>query len=551
MPWYDLLAAVVSFACLIYVAVRFPALSELVSQRPWDGLFVAAIVIVLILEGLRRTTGNGLLYTTIFFFCLALIAGSLPGEFAAKSIPPARLTYFSVWDSTAILGVTLKIVSTVVVIFVLFGHVLLKSGGAAYFTDISMALMGRYRGGPAKIAIVGSSLFGTISGNAVSNVLTIGIVTIPLMVRVGFRPHLAAAIEANASTGGQLMPPVMGIAAFVMAEFLQVPYADVALAALIPALLFYIALFIQVDLEAARSNILPMDASQIPRLKDVLKSGWHFPIPFIALDLCAVLGRRGSRQRRPDRHRGGAGARLGDPVQGQTHRHPGSLRDAARHRAFGDRSVHDRRRVRHHDRRDQLFRRGLHAQPRAHPHRGGQPDPAPHGIGGCQHHPGRRSADRRLLHPAGHAGGADPDPDGHRADGRPHVHSLLRLPVAHFAAGRGGRLRRRQSRGRRPQPHRLGGDGVRLDDLRHPVPVRLFRHPADERRPDLHRHRLRHRGGRRVVHLRGGDGLFAAADRAARPRSLRRRRHLPAAAGRSLRSRPLVQHCRGHHGASG
>jgi len=282
-PWYDIVAAAVSFAGMIYVAARFPTLSELVSARPWDGLIVAGVLILLILEGLRRTTGNGLLYTTIFFFVLALVAGSLPGEFAAKSIPPARLTYYSLWDSTAIFGVTLKIVSTVVVIFVLFGQVLLKSGGAAYFTDLAMALMGRYRGGPAKIAIVGSSLFGTISGNVVSNIITIGVVTIPLMIRVGYRKHLAAAIEANASTGGQIMPPVMGIAAFVMAEFLQVPYADVALAAAIPAILFYIALFIQVDLEAARSNILPMDPAQIPRARDVLRHGWHFPIPFVVL----------------------------------------------------------------------------------------------------------------------------------------------------------------------------------------------------------------------------------------------------------------------------
>jgi TRAP transporter 4TM/12TM fusion protein len=283
VPWYDLLAASVSFAAMVYVAIRFPSLSELVSARPWDGLIVAAIVILLILEGLRRTTGMGLFYTTLFFFGLALIGGALPGEFAAKSIPFGRLTYYAVWDSTAVMGVTLKIVSTVVVIFVLFGHVLFKSGGAGFFTDISMALMGRRRGGPAKIAILGSSLFGTISGNVVSNVMTVGVVTIPLMVRVGYRPHLAAAIEANASTGGQIMPPVMGIAAFVMAEFLQVPYADVALAAAIPAILFYIALFIQVDLEAARSRILPMDESQIPKIKEVLKSGWHFPIPFIVL----------------------------------------------------------------------------------------------------------------------------------------------------------------------------------------------------------------------------------------------------------------------------
>src|SRR5215216_2202558 len=282
-PWYDLLAAIVSFVAMVYVAIRFPALSELVSARPWERLIVAAVVIVLILEGLRRTTGMGLCLTTVFFFVLALVGGLLPGEFAAKSIPLGRLTYYSVWDSTAVMGVTLKIVATVVVIFVLFGHVLFKSGGAGFFTDISMALMGRRRGGPAKIAILGSSLFGTISGNVVSNVMTVGVVTIPLMIRVGYRPHLAAAIEANASTGGQLMPPVMGIAAFVMAEFLQVPYAEVALAATIPAILFYVALFIQVDLEAARRRILPMDPSQIPKIRDVLKSGWHFPIPFVVL----------------------------------------------------------------------------------------------------------------------------------------------------------------------------------------------------------------------------------------------------------------------------
>jgi TRAP transporter 4TM/12TM fusion protein len=283
VPWYDLLAALSSFAGALYILFRFPALSELVHARPLDGLFVAGLMILLILEGLRRTTGTGLLYTTIFFFVLALVAGYLPGEFAAKSIPFDRLTYYSVWDSTAVLGITLKIVSGVVVVFVLFGNVLLKSGGAQFFTDISLALMGRYRGGPAKVAIIGSSLFGTISGNVVSNIITVGVVTIPLMIRVGFRRHLAAAIEANASTGGQIMPPVMGIAAFVMAEFLRVPYAEVALAATIPAILFYIALFIQVDLEAARSNIRPMEPEQIPNLKEVLKTGWHFPIPFVVL----------------------------------------------------------------------------------------------------------------------------------------------------------------------------------------------------------------------------------------------------------------------------
>ena len=283
VPWYDLAAAIVGFLGCIYLFVEFPDLSQQVAEHPLNGLIVAAILFILFMEGLRRTTGMVLTVVTLCFFVLALIGGMLPGDLAAKSIPIARLTYYQVWDSSAMLGLPLKIISSVVVVFTFFGAALFKSGGSAFFTDFAMALMGRYRGGPAKIAILGSSLFGTISGSTVSNVLTVGVVTIPLMKRAGYKPHVAAAIEACASTGGQLMPPVMGIAAFVMAEFLQIPYADVAVAALIPAVLYYLALFIQVDLEAARSNIAPMDPSQLPRMAKVLKSGWQFPIPFVVL----------------------------------------------------------------------------------------------------------------------------------------------------------------------------------------------------------------------------------------------------------------------------
>jgi TRAP transporter 4TM/12TM fusion protein len=286
VPWYDLAAAVVGCLCCIYLFVQFPDLSQQVAEHPWNGLIVAAILVVLFLEGLRRTTGVVLTIVTLGFLGFAMIGGMLPGDLAAKSIPFARLTYFQVWDSSAVLGLPLKIISSVVVVYTFFGSALFKSGGSTFFTDFAMALMGRYRGGPAKIAILGSSLFGTISGSTVSNVLTVGVVTIPLMKRAGYRPHMAAAIEACASTGGQLMPPVMGIAAFVMAEFLQVPYADVAIAAVIPAILYYLALFIQVDLEAARSNIAPMDPAQIPRLSKVLKAGWQFPIPFVVLIYC-------------------------------------------------------------------------------------------------------------------------------------------------------------------------------------------------------------------------------------------------------------------------
>ena len=182
------------------------------------------------------------------------------------------------------LGTPMEIVSTVVIAFVLFGSILLASGGSEFFTDLSMILVGRFRGGQAKIAVTASGMFGSISGSAVSNVATTGVITIPLMRNAGYDVHKAGAIEAVASTGGQLMPPIMGAAAFLMAEFLQVQYTDVVIAALIPAILYFVALFILADLEAAKSGIKPVDKSIIPRGRArSLKEGWHFALPFVVL----------------------------------------------------------------------------------------------------------------------------------------------------------------------------------------------------------------------------------------------------------------------------
>jgi TRAP transporter 4TM/12TM fusion protein len=283
VPWFDQLAALVGFCLGIYIAYRFPELSEEGSQRPWDGLIPAIVLCLMFLEGLRRTSGTSITVVVVVFFILALIGHLLPGALTGRHVQVDRLVYFLVWDASALFGTVMQIITTVVVAFVFFGNTLFKSGGSAFFTDISMALMGRYRGGPGKIAIMASSLFGTISGSVVANVVTTGVVTIPLMKKAGFRPQLAAAIEAVSSTGGQLMPPVMGIAAFLIAEFLEVPYSEVALSALIPAVLFYLALFLQADLEAARQGLRRVSEDQIPRALQVLKDGWHFPIPFVVL----------------------------------------------------------------------------------------------------------------------------------------------------------------------------------------------------------------------------------------------------------------------------
>lgn len=281
--WINAILGIINILGWTYVSIYYPVLSELTAKPPFFGVLLAILLILLLLESLRRTAGIAITAVTLGFIILALIGHLLPGEIMGRKLYIDRLLYYFVWDSTAILGTPLKIVTTVVVVFVLFGQALFLSGGSFFFTDISNVLMGKYRGGPAKIAIVASSLFGTISGSAVANVISTGVVTIPLMKEAGYRPHISAAIEAVASTGGQLMPPVMGITAFVMAEFLQVPYASVVIAAILPSLLYYVALFIEADLEAGRYGIKRLPKDEIPPSLPVIKNGIHFSVPFIIL----------------------------------------------------------------------------------------------------------------------------------------------------------------------------------------------------------------------------------------------------------------------------
>ncbi len=283
VPWYDWLLAAASLAAVGYVTVRFPTLSEEVVSRPVDGLIVAFLVIPLAVEALRRMTGKALVIVVVCFLAYALVGHLVPGQLAGRPVKLGQLAYYLVWDPGSMLGTPMVVATTIVIAFVFFGQLLFASGGSAFFTDISLAVMGRYRGGSAKIAVSASCLFGMISGSAVSNVASVGVITIPLMRQGGYPTHVAAAIEAVSSTGGQLMPPVMGAAAFLMAEFLQVPYRDVVIAAIVPALLYYLALFFQADLLAARVGIAPVEKSRLPRLISVLARGWHFPVPFAVL----------------------------------------------------------------------------------------------------------------------------------------------------------------------------------------------------------------------------------------------------------------------------
>lgn len=283
VPWHDWLAAALGLGAGLYTAIRYPILAEEFFFRPVETTILGAILILLVVEALRRTSGWSLLGVLLMFFAYALFGHLVPGRLAGRSLEVLGMFSFLGIDNVAMLGLPLRIISTIVLIFIFLGQLLLRSGGSAFFSDLASALMGRSRGGAAKIGVCASALFGSISGSAVANVASTGVITIPLMRQSGYKRHVSAAIEAVASTGGQILPPIMGAAAFLMAELLGVAYGDVVLAAILPALLYYFAVFIAADLEAARQGIGPVAEAAIPRLGKVLKEGWYFPIPFAVL----------------------------------------------------------------------------------------------------------------------------------------------------------------------------------------------------------------------------------------------------------------------------
>jgi TRAP transporter 4TM/12TM fusion protein len=265
------------------VFARFPTLTAMSGQVTAETLSLSIILTVLTVEATRRTIGWSLVIILFVLAAYALLGHLLSGQFSARKVEAGELLVYLNMDNNGLLGIILQITIIVILPFVLMGQLLMRSGGSGFFNDIAIALMGRYRGGPAKMAVVGSSLFGMVSGVAAANTVAVGIVTIPLMKRSGMPATLAAAVEACASNGGQLMPPVMGAVAFVMADFLQIPYKEVAIAAILPSVMYYAALFIQADLEAARYGFGKIDPDKIPRVGAVFKRGWMFVVPFVVL----------------------------------------------------------------------------------------------------------------------------------------------------------------------------------------------------------------------------------------------------------------------------
>ena len=290
VPWYDWLLAAAAFVvfCWFTYTARRALESGWEYSAPRDAIIYSAIACVLILEGLRRTSGTVMTLIVLAVALYPVVADKFPNPLTGHAKTFFETVAFHVISSESAFGIAYKALGEIVIGYIVFGVALNYTGGGKFFNDLAFALVGKMRGGAAQVGVISSGLQGSISGSVISNVITSGVVTIPAMKRTGFRSDYAGGVEAVASTGAVLMPPVMGSTAFVMASFLNKPYAEIALAATIPGLLFYFALMVQIDAYSARLGLRGMKAEELPRARDVMREGWYFIPVFIALLLFMV-----------------------------------------------------------------------------------------------------------------------------------------------------------------------------------------------------------------------------------------------------------------------
>lgn len=283
LPWYDIAIGALVFAACLYLFFTWPRQTMRVGDPGFLDLFFGAVLILAVLEGARRTAGNALAGIAAIMVLYCYFGKFLPGTLAHRGYSVSRIISFFSSTAEGIFGVPLGVSASLIVLFVIFGGVLNATGGGQFFIDATYSLAGRLRGGTAKTAVMASALMGMISGSPIANVVTTGTFTIPLMKRGGFSANLSAAICAMASAGGILMPPVMGAAAFIMAEYLGMSYGEVIMAAIIPSVLFYGSIFVIVDLEAVKLGLKGTGKENLPNLGRVMKQGWNLLIPIIAL----------------------------------------------------------------------------------------------------------------------------------------------------------------------------------------------------------------------------------------------------------------------------
>lgn len=285
VPWYDVILFLVAVVINIYFGMHGVEIIEKgwEYQAPLVPTISSVLLWVLVLEAVRRSTDIFMTVMCLVFSAYPLFAFHMPGFMQGQSYDILTTARLYAMGSSGILGIPLDVVCTLLIGFMVFGVVLQSTGGGAFFFKLAQSLLGHTRGGAAKISILASAFFGMISGSTTSNTLTIGAMTISAMKTTGFPPHMAAAIEACASTGGPIMPPVMGAAAFIMASFLNMPYAYVAIGAFIPACLYYLGLFVQVDGYAAKADLKGLPKEELPSFWGTLRDGWFYIFVIVLL----------------------------------------------------------------------------------------------------------------------------------------------------------------------------------------------------------------------------------------------------------------------------
>ena len=283
IAWYDWIFILLSASMPVYVFVRYPVFISTGFRGEMVDIVFGTILILLVLECSRRLSGWALPILSIIFLLYAIYGRSFPGIFKHRGYNWHRIVTYLTTDVYGIYGTSIKVAATYIVLFIIFGEVMNKCGMGQFFNDIANALAGHTKGGPAKVAVLASGFLGSINGSAVANVVTTGTFTIPLMKKTGYSKEFAGSVEATASVGGQLLPPIMGAAAFVMAETLGYKYSSIIKAAVIPALLYYLGIIIQVQMRATKDHLNGLPKDQMPKVGQVMKERGHLLIPIAFL----------------------------------------------------------------------------------------------------------------------------------------------------------------------------------------------------------------------------------------------------------------------------
>ena len=283
----DIILATVGLIACAYISIMFTYFEEAIIARggfPTDlEMILGVLIIIVVLELTRRIVGWILPVLCLFFMFYAMYANYFPGVFLGRGFSFERVISLTYLWTNGIFGIALHVAASYIFMFILFAVFFARSGMAQILLEIALGLFGAVRGGPAKVSVVGSMLFGSISGSTTANIMTTGAFSIPLMKKLGFKPEFAGAVEAVASTGGQFMPPMMAATAFVMAEFLQVSYGDVVIAAAIPGVLFYLSLYFMIDMESQKLGLKGLPKKELPSALQAFKRGWYLFLPLVVL----------------------------------------------------------------------------------------------------------------------------------------------------------------------------------------------------------------------------------------------------------------------------